>query len=107
MADAASTVRKATIAAVERLLGVPQATFYRNFASLVPGFQQRADAQTEAITGPTPARRSTPARATSRDIHGLAAGEGAGESKVGRSTERSDRSVTGWISLDCVPTGHE
>lgn len=41
LAEAATTGRRATISAVERRLGLPHATFYRNFADLIQQFQQQ------------------------------------------------------------------
>jgi AcrR family transcriptional regulator len=41
LAEAATTGRRATISAVERRLGLPHATFYRNFANLIQQFQQQ------------------------------------------------------------------
>jgi hypothetical protein len=41
LAEAAATGRRATISAVERQLGLPHATFYRNFADLIQQFQQQ------------------------------------------------------------------
>jgi AcrR family transcriptional regulator len=42
LAEAATTGRRATISAVERRLGLPHATFYRNFADLIQQYQQQA-----------------------------------------------------------------
>ena len=41
LAAAATTGRRATISVVERRLGLPHATFYRNFADLIQQFQQQ------------------------------------------------------------------
>jgi hypothetical protein len=41
LAEAATTGRRATISAVERRLGLPHATFYRNYADLIQQFQQQ------------------------------------------------------------------
>lgn len=53
LADARAAGRHATITAVERALGVPHATFYRNYRDLITSyFQPRA-----AETGSRPAGR--------------------------------------------------
>jgi hypothetical protein len=41
LAEAATTGHRATITAVERRLGLPHATFYRNFADLIQQFRQQ------------------------------------------------------------------
>jgi hypothetical protein len=41
LAEAATTGRRATLSAVERRLGLPHATFYRDFANLIQQFQQQ------------------------------------------------------------------
>jgi hypothetical protein len=60
LADTARTGRNATIAAVERRLDIPHATFYRNFAELIPRFQQRANHQDESTNPPANAQRTHP-----------------------------------------------
>jgi hypothetical protein len=60
LAEAATAGRKARITAVERRLGIPHATFYRNFADLIPQFrQQTTDAQHGVAASPD-AERSGP-----------------------------------------------
>jgi hypothetical protein len=48
LAQAAETGRKPTVAAVERDLGIPHATFDRNYRHLIDGFRQRAHDQAAA-----------------------------------------------------------
>jgi hypothetical protein len=45
LAQAAETGRKATVTAVERALGIPHATFDRNYRHLIDDFRQRAHDQ--------------------------------------------------------------
>lgn len=45
LAQAAETGRKATVTAVERALGIPHATFDRNYRHLIEDFRQRASDQ--------------------------------------------------------------
>ena len=49
LAEAAENGRRATMTAVERVLGIPHATFDRNYRHLIDGFRQRA--QQQAATG--------------------------------------------------------
>jgi hypothetical protein len=57
LAQAAGTGRQATVTAVEQALGIPPATFDRNYRHLIDDFRQRA--QQQAAT----ARRTGPVRA--------------------------------------------
>jgi hypothetical protein len=45
LAQAAENGRRATVTAVERALGIPHATFDRNYRHLIDGFRQRAPCQ--------------------------------------------------------------
>ncbi len=48
LAQAAENGRRATVTAVERALGIPHATFDRNYRHLIDDFRQRAQQQTGA-----------------------------------------------------------
>ncbi len=50
LTQAAETGRKATVTAVERALGVPHATFDRNYRHLIDEFRQRAHDQAATST---------------------------------------------------------
>lgn len=54
LAQAAENGRGATVTAVERALGIPHATFDRNYRNLIEDFRQRAQQQATAAgqTGP-------------------------------------------------------
>ena len=49
LAQAAENGRKATVTAVERVLGSPHATFDRNYRHLIDGFRQRAQQHATAV----------------------------------------------------------
>jgi hypothetical protein len=49
LAQAAETGRKATVTAVERALGVPHATFDRNYRHLIDDFRRRAHDQASTV----------------------------------------------------------
>jgi hypothetical protein len=57
LAQAAENGRRATVTAVERALGIPHATFDRNYRHLIDDFRQRAQQQaaTARRTGPVSA----------------------------------------------------
>jgi hypothetical protein len=57
LAQAAENGRRATVTAVERALGIPHATFDRNYRHLIDDFRQRAQQQaaTARCTGPVSA----------------------------------------------------
>ena len=48
LAEAAENGRRATVTAVERVLGIPHATFDRNYRHLAEDFRQRAQRQAAA-----------------------------------------------------------
>ena len=63
LAQAAENGRRATVTAVEKALGIPHATFDRNYRHLIEGFRQRA--QQQATAARTAELVSTPARSCS------------------------------------------
>lgn len=54
LAQAAENGRRATVTAVERALGIPHATFDRNYRHLIDDFRQRAQQQAGAASPPRP-----------------------------------------------------
>ncbi|HUY44484.1 MAG TPA: hypothetical protein VMV92_01970 [Streptosporangiaceae bacterium] len=61
LAQAAQNGRRATVTAVERALGIPHATFDRNYRHLIDTFRQRAQQQAAAArpAGPVSAGRGS------------------------------------------------
>jgi hypothetical protein len=59
LAEAAEHGRKATMTAVERALGIPHATFDRNYRHLTASFRQQARQQSAATRQTAPASTGT------------------------------------------------
>jgi hypothetical protein len=59
LAQAAENGRRATVSAVERALGIPHATFDRNYRHLIDGFRQRAQQQAAAARPAGPVSTGT------------------------------------------------
>jgi hypothetical protein len=61
LAQAAESGRRATVTAAERALGIPHATFDRNYRHLIEDFRQRAQQQAGAArpAGPVSARNDS------------------------------------------------
>jgi hypothetical protein len=81
LAQAAETGRKATVTAVERALGIPHATFDRNYRHLIDDFRQRAHDQS------TTAKR-TRATSSGKDPARSYSGS-AGRTKTSGASSRS------------------
>ena len=62
LTEAAENGRKATVTAVERALGIPHATFDRNYRHLIDNFRQRARQQAAAASQTAQPRAPTPTR---------------------------------------------
>jgi hypothetical protein len=78
LAEAAGNGRRATVSAVERALGIPHATFDRNYRHLIEDFRQRAQQQATAArpaglvsTGTDPGQAMQRLRRENEDLRRL------------------------------------
>jgi hypothetical protein len=98
LAQAAQNGRRATVTAVEKALGIPHATFDRNYRHLIEDFRQRAQRQATARLARPVSTRNDPARSCSGFAGKTRTSDGSSRSTLSRYASSP------WIKSNSKPS---